>query len=63
MKREEIIAKAKENKKKIYAEIGKLFVEANPEAPEGYAELYAQLEQADARIAVNKARLSELKED
>ena len=52
-----------ENKKRIYAEIGKRFVAAHPEAPEGYAELYAQLEQADAKISANKARISELKDE
>lgn len=51
-----------ENRKRILAEIGKRFVEATPEAPEGYEELYDQLAQADAKISANKARLSELKD-
>ena len=32
-----------ENKKRIYVEIAKRFVEENPTPPEGYVELYAQL--------------------
>ena len=50
-----------ENKKRIYAEIGKRYVLENPVAEEGYADLYAQLEEIEARIAANKARLEELK--
>jgi hypothetical protein len=50
-----------ENKKRIYAEIGKRYVLENPVAEEGYADLYAQLEEIEARIAANKARLDELK--
>lgn len=52
-----------ENRKRILAEIGKQFVEANPEAPEGYEALYDQLAQTDAKISANKARISALKED
>ena len=50
-----------ENKKRIYAEIGKRYVLENPVAEEGYADLYKQLEEIEARIAANKARLNELK--
>ena len=50
-----------ENKKRIYAEIGKRYVLENPVAEEGFADLYAQLEEIEARIAANKARLEELK--
>ena len=50
-----------ENKKRIYAEIGKRYVQENPVAEEGFADLYAQLEEIEARIAANKARLEELK--
>ena len=50
-----------ENKKRIYAEIGKRYVLENPVAEEGYADLYAQLEEIEARITANKARLDELK--
>jgi hypothetical protein len=50
-----------ENKKRIYAEIGKRYVLENPVAEEGYADLYKQLEEIEARIAANKARLEELK--
>ena len=50
-----------ENKKRIYAEIGKRYVLENPVAEEGYADLYKQLEEIEARIAANKARLDELK--
>jgi hypothetical protein len=50
-----------ENKKRIYAEIGKRYVLENPVAEEGYADLYAQLEEIEARIAANKVRLDELK--
>ena len=52
-----------ENKKRAYAEIGKRFVVENPIPPEGYEELYRQLEQADAKISANKARINELKDD
>lgn len=51
-----------ENKKKIWAEIGKRFMEENPVPPEGYEELYRRLEEANARIEANKERLSRLKE-
>ena len=50
-----------ENKKRIYAEIGKRYVLENPVAEEGYADLYRQLEEIEARIAANKAKLEELK--
>ena len=50
-----------ENKKRIYAEIGKRYVLENPVAEEGYADLYKQLEEIEARIAANKASLEELK--
>ena len=50
-----------EARKKILAEIGKRFMEANPVAPEGYEELYRQMEEANARIEANKERLSRLK--
>ena len=52
-----------ENKKRAYAEIGKRFVAENPIPPEGYEELHRQLEQADAKISANKARINELKDD
>ncbi len=51
-----------ENKKKAYAEIGKCFVAANPVPPEGYELWYRQLEEANAKIQANNARLSELKD-
>ena len=50
-----------ENKKRVYAEIGKRFVLETPVAEEGYADLYRQLEEIEARIAANKAKLDELK--
>jgi len=50
-----------ENKKRVYAEIGKRYVLENPVAEEGYADLYRQLEEIEARIAANKAKLDELK--
>ena len=50
-----------ENKKRIYAEIGKRYVLENPVAEEGFEDLYRQLEEIEARIAANKARLEELK--
>ena len=40
-----------ENKKRIYAEIGKRYVLENPVAGEGYEDLYRQLEEIEARIA------------
>ena len=51
-----------ENRKKLLAEIGRRFMEANPVPPEGYGDLYRKLEEADARIAANKERLGKLKE-
>ena len=50
-----------ENKKRVYAEIGKRYVLENPVAEEGFEDLYRQLEEIEARIAANKARLGELK--
>ena len=50
-----------ENKKRIYAEIGKRYVLENPVAEEGFEDLYRQLEEIEARIAANKAKLDELK--
>ena len=50
-----------ENKKRIYAEIGKRYVLENPVAEEGFEDLYRQLEEIEARIAANKAKLEELK--
>lgn len=55
------IVSEEENKKRVYAEIGKRYVLENPVAEEGYAELYQQLEEIEARIRANKARLDELK--
>ena len=52
-----------ENKKRIYAEIGKQYVAEHPVAAEGYEELYRQLEEAEARINENKARLDQLKDE
>ena len=50
-----------ENKKRVYAEIGKRYVLENPVAEEGFEDLYRQLEEIEARIAANKAKLDELK--
>ena len=50
-----------ENKKRIYAEIGKRYVLENPVAEEGFEDFYRQLEEIEARIAANKAKLDELK--
>ena len=50
-----------ENKKRIYAEIGKRYVLENPVAEEGFEDLYRQLDEIEARIAANKAKLEELK--
>lgn len=52
-----------ENKKRVYAEIGRRFVAETPMPPEGYEALYRQLEEADARIEANKARLNQLKDE
>lgn len=52
-----------ENKKKIYVEIAKRFVAENPTPPAGYETLYRQLEEVDARIEANQARLNQLKEE
>lgn len=50
-----------ENKKRVYAEIGKRYVLENPVAEEGFADLYRQLEEIEERIRANKAKLEELK--
>ena len=50
-----------ENKKRIYVEIAKRFVEENP--TEGYVELYAQLREVESRIEANNARLNQLKDE
>ena len=55
------IVSEEENKKRVYLEIGKRYVLENPVAEEGYEDLYRQLEEIEARIAANKARLDELK--
>ena len=52
-----------ENKKRIYVEIAKRFVEENPTPPEGYVELYAQLREVESRIEANNARLNQLKDE
>lgn len=52
-----------ENKKKIYVEIAKRFLAENPTAPAGYEAYYSQLEEVDARIGANKARLNQLKDE
>ena len=51
-----------ENRKKVYAEIGRRFMEENPVPPAGYEELYRQMEEVNARIEANKERLSKLKD-
>lgn len=52
-----------ENRKRILAEIGKRFVAENPAPPEGYGDLYQQLEETGAKIEANKARINQLKDD
>ena len=52
-----------ENKKKIFVEIAKRFIAENPAPPAGYETYYRQLEEIDARIEANKARLNQLKEE
>ena len=52
-----------ENKKRLYVEIAKRFVEENPTPPEGYVELYAQLREVESRIEANNARLNQLKDE
>lgn len=52
-----------ENKKKIFAEMGKRFFFEHPEAPAGYEQFYEELAQLDAKIQANKARIDQLKED
>ena len=52
-----------ENKKRIYVEIAKRFVEENPTPPEGSVELYAQLREVESRIEANNARLNQLKDE
>ena len=47
-----------ENKKRVYVEIAKRFVEENPTAPVGYDQLAA----VEARIQANKERLGQLKD-
>ena len=52
-----------ENKKKIFVEIAKRFIAENHTPPAGYETYYRQLEEIDARIEANKARLNQLKEE
>lgn len=52
-----------ENKKKIYAEIGKFFVSANPIPPGAYEKWYQQLAEVETRINANNARLAQLKDN
>lgn len=52
-----------EGGKKIYAEIGKFFVAANPIPPGEYEKWYQQLAEIDARIDANNARLAQLKDN
>ena len=51
-----------ENRKKIFAEIGKRFMAEHPAAPEGYEDLYRRMEETEARIEANRERLNRLKE-
>ena len=50
-----------ENRKKVLAEIGKRFLAEHPIPPEGYDDLYRQLDEIAARVEANKARLNQLK--
>ena len=50
-----------EARKKLLAEIGRRFMEANPVAPAGYEDIYRQMEEINARIEANRERLSRLK--
>ena len=50
-----------ENRKKIWAEIGKRFMDCNPVPPAGYEDLYRKMEETDARIAANRERLGKLR--
>lgn len=52
-----------ENKKRAYLEIGRKFVAEHLTAPEGYESFYRQLEEAEARISTNKARLDQLRDE
>lgn len=52
-----------ENKKRIYAEIGKRLVNRFEVAPEGFEDLYRQLEEVEKRIRANKDRLDDLRDD
>lgn len=51
-----------ENKKRIYVEIGKLYVSQHEQPEGGYEELYRQLAQAQGKIDANSQRLTKLKE-
>ncbi len=48
--------------KKIYAEIGRLYVASHPEPEEGYEELYRQLAESEDKLEQNKSRIASLKE-
>lgn len=50
-----------EERKKLLAEIGRRFMEANPVPPEEYKDLYQKMDEVNARIQANKERLSHLK--
>ena len=54
-------ASEEETRRKILAEIGRRFMQEHPVPPEGYEDLYRQLEEAEARITANKERLHRLK--
>ena len=50
-----------ENRKRVYADIGRRFVEAHAEPVEGYEDLYQMLAEIDRRVAENRERLEKLK--
>ena len=52
-----------ETRKRVLAEIGRRFVQENPDPPAGYEELYRRLDEIAARVEANRARLDQLKND
>lgn len=51
-----------ENRKRVYAEIGKRYVAAHAEPEAGYEDLYRKLAEIDQRVAENKEQLEKLRD-
>lgn len=51
-----------EARKRVYAEIGKRYVETHPEPEEGYEELYQRLAEIEKRLSANREKQKTLKD-